>query len=1113
MKQNTNFWFLKKCIVFLRIRLLFLTCKPMCLLTFIAISAFLQVATAQNITITGNVKAATGGILEGVTIKLKNGGALAKTDEKGNFSLKAAIKQTLIFSSIGFTDVELEIKDIKPITIEMNIKVDEQDEVIVVGYLQQRRPDVSTSISTVAPKNAEKGAFTNFQQILGGRAAGVNVMENNSEPGGGINIEIRGVGSISGSTQPLYVIDGVPIEMPDLNLNGSSAMTGLFGNNLTANPLTMINPNDIDNIEILKDAAATSLYGSRGANGVVVITTKSGKVGKPKIVVNFNQSINNPQRRIDMLGARDFAEYSNEAWAVRKSRGFVTTTVDTPYLAREIPLLNEYDHQKALEGSSVTRDASLSISGGAIGGAKYFVSGQYFDQRGIIPGTYLKRYSGRINYEMPLTSKLTLNFNLGVTSTDRFGSPTQTLTSRALNWAPTSPLINPDGGFNYISDYRYGNGDASFIDPRFGAIYHNSRFLRSELNTNGLDLIETTQSRLNPLLITSDRGVRNSNTSTQILGTASLNYKFNKEFSVQGKISVNQFNSLLQTYIPENIPLSFTNYRGEASTGSSQNNSVLYQVNFNYRKKINMNHTINTALVFSAEKFVQKSQRSVVGGFGSNITSYNNLGAAFPQSITSSYNGNQLVGSILQFNYLYKKSIVVNLSSRYDGVSKFAEGNKYSIFPAASLAWKVDQEKWFKAFRSFVSEYKVRLSWGLVGNQAIGAYETQSTLSPNFMVWGNNLSTVGYSPNRLGNPNLTWETTSNANFALDMGFFKNRVTTTVELYRRRTRNLLFQVQTPPSVGFTTISDNIGTLLNEGIDFTLGVKIINKKDFKWAVEANINFNRNLVEQLRTNSPDEFYTAGNLSNNVPTLRVQPNRALGAFYGLKSMGLWDSTSLANASVGLRGAAREGERRFADLNGDGVLNDQDRTWLGSALPVGFGGFNTTINYKNFELSAFFSFAFGHRVFNQFQINWGTMTGLNNVRKDTYEKRYRLVYPGTDPKLAEEIRESNKTASTVVAGTTADQRESTDYFIEKADFFRCRDINLSYKLPVSVIKRLKVQNIQVYLNVQNLFIITKYTGFNPEIGASSGRGFARGMDNGSSPLARGYRFGFTLTL
>lgn len=1113
MKQLSSLVLIPKHAALFFLRINFTIYKPAYVLPSLILACTLSSnAFAQTNSVSGSVKNSTGEPVEGVTIKAKKTGVLAKTDAKGNFTIKAAVGETLTFTSVAFNEYSVVVKNNKPLDITLETKVQEQDEVVIVGYLSQKRPDVSTAITTVAPKNADKGGYSNFQQILGGRAAGVNVMENNSEPGGGINIEIRGISSISGSTQPLYVIDGVPIEQPDMNLNGSSQINSLFGNNLTANPLSMLNPNDIDNIEILKDAAATSLYGSRGANGVVVITTKSGKVGKPKIVINYNQSVNLPQRRIDILGAKDFANYANEAWALRKLRGSTTNTADTPYLASEIANLREYDHQDALAGNAVTRDASISISGGAIGGAKYFVSGQYFDQQGVITGTYLKRYSGRVNYEVPLTSKLTLDVKLGITATDRFGTPTQTLTSRALNWSPTTPLLNPDGNFNYLWDYRYGIGDANLTSSTFGNVFYNGRFTPTEIFA-ALGDVESSQGRLNPLLITSERGVRNSNTSSQILATAGLNYKFNNDFSVQGKISVNQFTSLLQTYIPNNIPLPFTNYRGEANAGNSQSNSVLYQVNFNYRKKLSPNHTINTALVFSAEKFVQTSQRVVVGNFNNNITGFNNLGAALPQSSTSSYSGNQLVGSILQVNYLYKKSMVVNLSARYDGVSKFGYGNKFGLFPAASLAWKLEQENWFNAVKKVVNEAKFRVSWGLVGNQAISAYETQSTLVPNFSVWGNNFQTIGFSPARLGNPNLTWETTSNTNLALDLSFFNKRVYTTVELYRRRTKNLLFQIQTSPSTGFNTMLDNIGTLKNEGLEITLGVKIINQKDIKWSVEGNINFNNNLVEKLRTDSPNEFYTAGVLSNNIPVLRVQTGQPVGAFYGLKSQGLWDSIGIATASAGLRRSALEGERRFMDLNGDGLLNDLDRTWIGNAVPVAFGGFNTTISYKNFELTAYFSYAYGHQVFNQFMINWGTMTGLNNVRKDAYDTRYRAILPGMDAKTIADLREQNKRATTVVAGTTADQRESTDYFIENADFFRCRDISLSYKLPASLIKKLKVQNIQVYGNVQNLFMITKYSGFNPEIGASSGRGFTRGIDNGAAPLALAYRFGFTVTL
>jgi TonB-linked SusC/RagA family outer membrane protein len=1094
--------------------LIYLFTKPVYSLTFLCSIFYASTVVSQTTAISGKVTSDKGGPLEGVSVKIKGSNIATQTDAKGNFTIKAAKGQTLVFSSISYSDYEVVVKDNKVINVNLATKVDEQEEVIVVGYLQQKKPDVSTAVTVVSPKNADKGGYSNFQQLLGGRAAGVNVMENNSEPGGGISIEVRGVSSISGNSQPLYVIDGVPIEQPNLNLNGSSQIGDLFGNNLTANPLSLLNPNDIENIEILKDAAATSLYGSRGANGVVVITTKSGKVGKAKIVINVNQSVNTPQKRVEILGAKDFANFANEAWLNRKNRAVPSViTVDTPFTASEIPLLQEYDHQKALAGNAVTRDASINISGGAVGGAKYYASGQYYDQQGVITGTYLKRYSGRINYEIPVTSKLTLKLNLGVTATDRFGTPSQTLTSRALNWSPTSPLLNPDGGFNYLWDYRYGIGSATLENVRLGTVYYNPRFKLSEI-TSALDDFEASTSRLNPLLVTSDRGVRNANTSTQVLGTASLNYRFNKNFSAQGKISVNNFTSLLQTYIPVNIPLLNVAYRGQANAGNSQNNSVLYQLDFSYRKSFSANHTINTALVFSAEKFTQAAQRSVVGGFVNNITGYNNLGAASAQSITSDYSANQLAASILQINYLYKKSIVVNLSGRYDGSSKFAEGNQYGFFPATSIAWKMEQEKWFKPLRNVVNEAKFRGSWGLVGNQGISAYATQSTLTTGFMTWGNNIQSVGFFPNRLGNPNLLWETTSSTNLALDLGLFNNRISATVEYFHRTTKDLLLQVQTPPSTGFSNFFDNVGTLSNKGIELTLDVKVINKRNFSWSLGGNLTIATNLVEKLRTDNPNEFYNGSLLSNQIPTIRVTSGRPLGSFYGYQVIGIFDSAAVANNAPSTGPLTRtEGERRYNDRNGDGTINELDRTWLGNALPKGFGGLNTSMRYKSFELSAFFSYSYGAKIFNLYEINWGTMGGTNNVLKDSYDRRYRIVLPGTDPKLAEEIRERNKSATAIAPGTTTEQRESSDYFLENADYFRCRDISLSYKLSPGMLKKLKVQGFQFYGNVQNLFIITKYRGFNPEIGASGGNGLNRGMDNGSAPLAISYRLGFTITL
>jgi len=1083
-------------------------------------------ASAQDVVVKGRVvNAETNLPVDNVSVSVvgnANRGAI--TDAKGLFTIKVSKDAKLSVKSVNYTTEVVSVNGRTEINISLKPAFAEPDEVVVVGYLSQKRKETSVTLSRVEPKNAAEGGYSSFQQLLGGRAAGVNVMENNSEPGGGISIEVRGVGSISLSTQPLYVIDGVPIEPPNTSLNSSTNISSFFGNNLTANPLSMLNPNDIDNIEILKDAAATALYGSRGANGVVVITTKAGKIGKPKINFNFNQSANQPQKRIEMLNSRDYATLANEAWRYRKLIGVITTN-DTPFLQREIDSLQTYDHQKLLAGGPITQDVSVSISGGsggsvgiggaAVGSTKYYVSGQYFNQQGVVPNTYLKRYAVKINYESQLTTKLSLNTNLSVTATDRFGSPTQTLVNRAISWAPNSPLINPDGGFNRISTFQYGYGNGLLVDNTWGNVYFNPRFQNSIINVLNNNNAPGQQGGNNPLLFTSNRGVRNANTSIQVLGTVNLSYKINNQFNLSAKMSANQFYSLLETYIPTTLVLTFGNNRGEASAGNSQNSSLLYQLNLNYSKKIGNTHEIRGVFVTSAEKFIQKTQVVSSQGFVNDITGYNNIGAgSVPGTPVSTYAGNQLVSSILQLNYTYKSKLIFNLANRYDGSSKFVDDKKYGFFPSASVAWKLEKEKWFKPLKGIVSESKIRTSWGIVGNQAVPAYSTLATLISNYMVFGNSTASIGFVPARLPNPNLQWESTNSLNAGIDISFLsKSKLSVSVDAYTKRTERLYLNAKVPLTAGRPTMFDNIATIRNQGLEVAVNARLLDNKKWKLNFHGNIAFNTNKVIKLRFEDPNDFYTDGAIGTGGYITRIQPGKPLGEFYGYKAIGVWNDTSILNKVNTFQLNAKEGDRRYADLNNDGLLNDNDRTWLGSSIPKYFGGFNFMLSYKSFELNTFFSYAVGHKIFNYFEISWGNLNGNNNVMKSTFDQRYRYIFPDTDPALAEAYRKHNATTRVSVAGTTLEQREATDYYIEKGDYIRCRDISLSYRLPAKFAKRLKAESIRFYGNVQNLFIITNYRGFNPEVGAGSGGGFLRGVDNGSAPLNKSIRFGFNVNL
>jgi len=1051
---------------------------------------------SQSNTITSVVKSDSGALIQGASVLVKGTKRGTSTDAKGFFTLKVNPTDVLIITAINFQSLEVRVKGI-PKTLSMVSAVKEIDEVIVVGYERKRKSEVTTSISQVSTKNTSEGGYSNVQQLIGGRAAGVNVMENSSEPGGGISIEIRGISSLSFSSQPLYVVDGIPLNAPNLNLSNGNANLGGLG---TSNPLSMLNPNDIESIDILKDAAATAIYGSRGSNGVVLVTTKSGKAGKIKVSVNLNQSFSNPLKTVDVLKSQDYATLVNEAWKYRNLIGYNTASTLQPYLPSEIDSLKNYDHQAELQQPAPTTDLSVSVSGGDKI-SKFYLSGQYYNQQGIIPNSSLQRYNGKFNYEGTILPKLVLTASVNITNAVRNGQPSGNLTNRALSWAPTSPLLNPDGSFNKISSFYYGN--TYYEDPTQGPLFYNSRFALATV-------ISQASTTNNPLVYSSTKGVQNVNTSTQMLGNISLAYDITKSLKLTGTLGISTFNALLENYVPTSLLLAYSTQRGVSSLGNSQNNSALYQLQLNYNKKLGKNHNLSAVLVGSAEKFISKTQTVSSQGYVSDITAYNSIqSGSTPGVPNSSYNSNQLVSSVFRGSYNYGGKYYLSLSSRYDGTSKFADGKQFGLFPSVGTAWRVDQEQWFSKLKYYVNELKFRASWGLVGNQAINSYSTLSTLSATNMIFGG-VNNIAFAPSRLANPDLAWEKTSSTNIGLDLGILNNRLTFAVDLYRKYTDGLLFNITPPLTTGYTSITKNVASITNEGLELAIGAKIINKKNLRWNIDFNIAFNRNNVEKI-AGAAGEYVDVENVVGSAYLFRIIPGQPVGQFFGYKSIGIWNDTSILNKPTTFQVGVKEGTRRFADLNNDGLLNDADRTYIGSALPKYFGGFNSTIGYKEFELSTFFSYSVGNQIFNMFDMITSPMSGLVNTRQAVFDSRYQMIYSDTDPKLISQIRAKNLTTQVPVAGTILDARESTDYYIEDGSYLRCRDITLAYNLSGKLLKRLKLTSLRAYINVQNPFTITKYSGYNPEVNTRGG--LARGVDDGTSPIGKVYRFGFTVNL
>lgn len=1063
----------------------------------ITVCLFLSsIAQAQKITATAKIKLETGDPAESVSILVKGTKQGTTTNGSGVFSITVNPTDVLAITFVGYKHLEYPASRL-PATIYLQPAVADLNDFVVIGYESKRKRDLTTSVTKVDTKNNIEGGYANFQQLIGGRAAGVQVMENSAEPGGGISIEIRGINSISYSTQPLYVIDGIPFNMPETNL--SNGATGLASSS-TSNPLSMLNPDDIESIEILKDAAATAIYGSRGSNGVVLITTKTGKVGKIRVTLNANRSGSAPSKNVKVLGARDYATYVNEAWAYRKAIGFNTTAIQ-PYLPSEIDSLKSYDHQRELEQVAPATDIYTSISGGDAKN-KVFVSGQYYFLDGIIPGSSMKRYNGKITYEGKLHPDVTFTASANITNSVRNGQPNGTLSNKVLGWAPSSPLINPDGNLNYLSTYQYGYGQATMADVARGRIiYYNPRF--DAATVRGLAATN------HPLEYDGDKGVKNVYTASQLLANFGLNWNVSREFTVSTKLGITSFNNLLENYTPNTYINSASTLKGAASTGTSQNNGLLYQVQANYNKRLGKDHFLSAFAVASAEKFVSKSQTASTQGFTSNITSYNSLQSGSSPGIPySSYNGNQLVSGIVSTSYNYKSTYYLSASGRVDGTSKFIGNERYGIFPALSAAWRMNQEKWFAPLRSVISDLKWRASWGIVGNQSIPSYSTIGTLSVASVVFGNTLN-IGVAPTGLPNPMLVWERSKSINLGADMGFFNDRVSLTAEVYSKKTDGLLFSTTPPLTSGYTSLTKNVASLSNEGIEFSAGVKVINTKDVKWNIDANIGFNRNRIDQL-SGGNGEYLDVNQVGGSAYLFRVQPGQPIGQFYGLKTIGVWTDETINKKPADFQPGVKEGARRYADLNNDGLLNDADRTYLGSALPKFFGGFSSSIAYKNFELSTFFSYSVGNKIFNYYEIyNSGSYGGLANFRKDLFDQRYRMITPDMNEKEVEQVRKNNNVTKVQVSGTILNPRESTDYYLEDGTYLRCRDITLSWTMPASIIKRLNLAGVKCYANFQNMFTLTSYSGYNPEV--NTGTGLSRGVDGGTTPITRSVRLGINV--
>jgi len=1000
-------------------------------------------------TVTGRVSDETGKPLPGVNVKVKASTVGATTTGEGTYRLALpAGATTLVFSFVGYQTQEAVIGNRASVDLTMTPEASGLSEVVVVGYGTQQKKDLTGAIASVNSKDIAKVPVSGLDQALQGQVAGLQISQSNGAPGGNTSILIRGIGSISGGNEPLFVIDGYPVT-----------------NSGIGNPLNTINPNDIESIDVLKDASSTAIYGSRGSNGVVMITTKRGKAGKTRIEVDAYTGVQQVAKRLDLLNTPDSVQFVKEG----RNNGYLdnvaTGKITDPNAVRpnsyqipaiiqgDISSLPDTDWQDLIFRTAPISNYQVSASGGNEN-LRFALSGGYFKQQGIIISSGLERYSFRMNLDGKLSKKL----SVGVTMLPSFntlddvsaiGHSGGAVVQAALS---LPPYIAPyDANGNYTILYQPTEGDVSYPHPVQ---------LANELQLTG------TQFRFfgnayAEYAITNDLKFRTT------VGT-DLNYSKNRRFDPN-------------TYNPVSVLTNATATNQEATNWLTENT-------LSYKKTIGR-HAFDAVAGFTAQKAYFSSVNAQATRFPDNLVENINGGtvSAGGEAIT--------VQTILSFlgrvNYAFRDKYLLTATLRRDGSSRFGADNRWGTFPSASVGWRVSEEGFMQGVR-VISDLKLRASYGLTGNNAIGDYRAIGQLRDANYVLGNALA-PGLGRSSFTNSLLGWESMKQLDLGLDFNLFNNRLAITADYYDKRNTDMLFTIQTPAATGLTGAIVNLGEVQNRGVELAFTSRNTTGA-FKWTTNFNITFNRNKVLAMSTETERILATA--LGRTVYGV-TQVGDPIGAFFGRRLLGVFQTNEEATA-YGKQPFARAGDFKWEDVNNDGKIDDNDRTVLGSPHPDFFFGFNNNFTYRNFTLDVMTNGMVGQKIYNAtFSVN---NSGVQNQIQEVFDNRYVSPEQPGKGQFGRSIRGSRNN-NTVFSSA----------YLFDGSFLRIRNVSLGYNLPSGLVNRVGVGSVRLYATATNLFTFTKYNGFDPEVSGSGDDQRAAGLDFGTYPQARTLTFGVNL--
>lgn len=1015
------------------------------LMSFLCFSAW-----AQELIVTGTVTNQEDGMpLPGVTILIEGTNNGAITDFDGNYTIKVDSPDAkLIFSYTGFAEKSVIVGDQRTINILLEPVFTDLDEVVVVGYGTAKRRDLTGAVASVKGSSMEKGKPLSVQSALAGRVAGVQISQTDNSPGAGIRMLVRGGSTLTGGNQPLYVIDNFPI-VPD-------------NSDPSQNPLADLNPNDIESVEVLKDASATAVFGALGANGVVLITTKLGKSGKPQINVEYNTGVSYMTNPPNIL---DDQEYLN--WQIERGPqlNFINSGNRTD-VQKWVDIQNSGERGSVwidrITRPALTNQGDISFSGGA-DGTRYRLSAGYLGQEGVIKNSDFNRTNLSANLEQKIGKKIKIGSTITYSTKETEGLLTVWDQNSLLKTVFQLNPFMPDD-FD-IADFP--EDDATFI--------WNAE--------NVLTYIDE---------------VQNFSETERTLGNLFLEYKLTDNLSWYTSYGMNRFTDTDSQFYPSSVRRG-SNTNGYTRFRTRKTESTNFQTRLNYNKSIEK-HSFNATTVFEA-----RTQDSNLQTFGASNFEEQSLGlydlssaaqSDFPVNIVDERTA---LSFLARLGYSYADKYLLTASYRGDADSRFGSNNKWGYFPSLALGWVASEEDFIKDLNTF-DLFKLRLSYGETGNSQIPTYQSLARLNTQRYIFGDAL-VVGQVPGSVANPDLQWEITKQYNLGLDLAFLKNRLSVTADAYYKETNDLLLDVQLPLTSGFETAVKNVGSISNKGLEFAVKSLNVDTEDFSWNTTFTLSTNKS--EVLDLGERDEMYFSRVFNYNFrDEILLRVGEEVGTFVGyIEDEVLNSQTEIANSPESQLMENIPGQVKFKDVNGDGVIDSNDRVIIGRTQPDFIGGFNSEMVYKNFDFSFFLRWSYGNDVINANPLfldrvgngNWNTLKGF-----------VPNAFTPLNPK---------GTVHGQVPDTYSNFMRSS--IVEDGSFLKCDYITLGYTLPQDLMTNYGLKSMRVFSRVNNPFMITRYSWFDPEV--STGFGTAAkvgpGVDFASYPRSVTFTLGASINL